>query len=134
MRVSDSEWAREFLQQILSRCVLVGVNNPRNVGTGSALCWNDQSGFPLDWNGPINRPFDPFPNEAKARPIIELLEAVVHRYPQRIALAGPDASITYAEIWRALAGWAEQITGATAPGDLVGILAPVSTAIPNSAI
>ncbi|MGC2031678.1 MAG: AMP-binding protein [Steroidobacteraceae bacterium] len=130
MRVSDSEWAREFLQQILSRCVLVGVNNPRNVGTGSALCWNDQSGFPLDWNGPINRPFDPFPDEAKARSIIELLETVVHRYPHRIALAGPDASITYAEIWRALAGWAEQITEATAPGDLVGIVAPVSTAFP----
>src|ERR1700722_11792709 len=130
MRVSDSEWAREFLQQILPWSVLDGVNNPRNVGTESALCWNDQSGFSLDWNGPINRPFDPFPDEAKGRPIIELLEAVVHRYPERIALAGPDASITYAEIWRALAGWAEQIAEATAPGDLVGILAPVSTSFP----
>ena len=130
MRVSDSEWAREFLQQILPWSVLDGVNNPRNVGTESALCWNDQSGFSLDWNGPINRPFDPFPDEAKGRPIIELLEAVVHRYPERIALADPDASITYAEIWRALAGWAEQIAEATAPGDLIGILAPVSTAFP----
>ena len=106
------------------------MSNPRNVGTGSALCWNDESGFPLDWNGPVNRPFDPFPDEAKGRPIIELLEAVVHRYPERIALAHPDASITYAEIWRALAGWAERIAEATAPGDLVGIVAPVSTAFP----
>ena len=106
------------------------MNNPRNAGTGSALCWNDQSGFPLDWNGPINRPFDPFPDEAKGRPIIELLEAVVHRYPERIALEHPGASVTYAEVWRALAFWAEQIAEATAPGDLVGILAPVSTAFP----
>jgi len=106
------------------------MSNARSVGTGSALCWNDQSGFPLDWNGPINRPFDAFPDEAKTRPIIELLEAVVHRYPERIALADSDASITYAEIWRALTGWAEQIGGATAPGDLVGILAPASTAFP----
>jgi amino acid adenylation domain-containing protein len=106
------------------------MNNPRSFGTGSALCWNDQSCFPLDWNGPVNRPFDAFPEEAKVRPIIELLEAVVHRYPDRIALADPDASITYAELWRASAGWADQIAGATAPGDLIGILAPVSTAFP----
>jgi non-ribosomal peptide synthetase component F/thioesterase domain-containing protein/acyl carrier protein len=106
------------------------MSKARSFGTGSALCWNDQSDFPLDWNGPIERPFDAFPDEAKARPIIELLEAVVRQYPQRIALADADASITYAETWRALAGWAEQIAGATAPGDLIGILAPVSTAFP----
>jgi non-ribosomal peptide synthetase component F/thioesterase domain-containing protein/acyl carrier protein len=106
------------------------MSKARSFGTGSALCWNDQSNFPLDWNGPINRPFDAFPDEAKARPIIELLEAVVHRYPERIALADAEVSITYAETWRALAGWAEQIAGATAPGDLIGILAPVSTAFP----
>jgi amino acid adenylation domain-containing protein len=102
----------------------------RSVETVSALCWNDQSGFPLDWNGPINRLFDAFPDEAKARPIIELLEEVVHRYPERIALADPAGSITYAELWRALARWAQQIAAATVPGDLVGILAPVSTAFP----
>src|SRR5271168_1306589 len=96
----------------------------------SVLCWDDQSQFPLDWNGPVNRPFDAFPDEAKSQPIIGLLEAVVLRSPERIALADADASITYAEIWSAVAGWAEQIAGATAPGDLIGILAPVSTEFP----
>jgi acyl-coenzyme A synthetase/AMP-(fatty) acid ligase/thioesterase domain-containing protein/acyl carrier protein len=92
--------------------------------------WNDQSDFPLDWNGPIDRPFDAFPEAAKTRPIIELLQAVVRRHPERIALAGAEASITYGEMWRAVAGRAEQIAAATAPGDLVGILAPVSIAFP----
>jgi amino acid adenylation domain-containing protein len=101
---------------------------------GMSNTWSlgSQSDLPLDWNGPIHRPFEFFPDEAKGRPIIELLEAVVRRHPQRIALVDPvsEASITYAELWRDLAGWAEQIAAATAPGDLVGILAPVSTAAP----
>lgn len=97
---------------------------------GSALCWDDQCHLPLDWNGPVNRPFDAFPDDAKSQPIVELLEAVALRHPERIALADADASITYAEFWSAVAGWAEQIAEATAPGDLVGILAPASAEFP----
>src|SRR5581483_9396363 len=97
---------------------------------GAALCWNDQSDFPLDWNGPIHRPFEAFPDESKARPIIELLRVVVGRFPERVALCGSQGTVTYAELWRALSHWAEQIAGTTAPGDLVGILAAVSPAFP----
>jgi acyl-CoA synthetase (AMP-forming)/AMP-acid ligase II len=63
---------------------------------------------------------------------VELLEVAVRRFPERIALSGPEASITYAELWRAVTGLAEQIAGATAPGDLVGVLAPVSPAFPTA--
>jgi amino acid adenylation domain-containing protein len=106
------------------------MSNARSDWAGPTLYWNDRSCIPLDWNGPVNQPYDAFPDGAKARPIIELLEAVVHRYPDRIALADAHASITYTELWRAVAGWAEQIAEATAPGDLIGILAPQSTAFP----
>ena len=106
------------------------MSDARSDWAGPALTWDDRSCIPLDWNGPVNRPFDAFPDEDKSRPIVELLEAVVHRYPERIALADPHTSITYAEFWRAMAGWAEQIAGATAAGDLIGILAPASTAFP----
>ena len=106
------------------------MSEARSCLPGAALCWNDRSEFPLDWNGPDNRPFDPFPDESKARPIVELLEQVVGRFPERIALFGPEGSITYAELWRVLTGWAERIAAATAPGDLVGILAPVSPEFP----
>jgi acyl-coenzyme A synthetase/AMP-(fatty) acid ligase/thioesterase domain-containing protein/acyl carrier protein len=106
------------------------MSDARSDWAGPALSWSDRSCIPLDWNGPADRPFDAFPDGAKVRPIIELLEAMVHRYPERMALADPDASITYAELWRAVAGWAEQIAEATADGDLVGILAPPSTTFP----
>ena len=106
------------------------MSEARSWRPGAALCWNDQSDFPLDWNGPIDRLFDAFPEESKERPIVELLEVVVRRFPERIALSGPEASLTYAELWRALCGLAEQITGATEPGALVGILAPVSPVFP----
>lgn len=95
-----------------------------------ALHWSDRSDHPLDWNGPDSRPFEPFTDGSKARPIVELLERVVGRFPQAIALSGPDFSVTYAELWRVSTGWAEQIAGATAPGELVGILAPVSSEFP----
>jgi amino acid adenylation domain-containing protein len=106
------------------------MSEARSCLPGAALGWNDRSEFPLDWNGPDNRPFDPFPDESKARPIVELLEQVVGRFPERIALFGPEGSITYAELWRVLTGWAERIAAATAPGDLVGILAPVAPEFP----
>jgi amino acid adenylation domain-containing protein len=106
------------------------MSEARSCFPGAALYWNDQSDFPLDWNGPISRPFEAFVDESKARPIVELLEMVVRRFPERIALSGPQTSITYAELWRVMSGWAEQIAGATAPGDLVGILAPVSPEFP----
>ncbi|HEY1312765.1 MAG TPA: AMP-binding protein, partial [Steroidobacteraceae bacterium] len=96
----------------------------------AALPWSDESCFPLDWNGPVGRPFDCFPEEAKARPIAELLAAVVRRHPQRIALLGKDTSLTYAALWREVGGWAEFIAGASAPGALVGIRAGVSPAFP----
>jgi amino acid adenylation domain-containing protein len=96
---------------------------------GAVLSWNDASdNIPLDWNGPVDRVFDVFPDEAKARPIIELLEASVRRFPERVAIVDSAASMTYTEIWRASAALAEQIAAATAPGDWVGILAPVSAA------
>ena len=97
---------------------------------GAALCWNDRSTFSLDWNGPVDRSFEPFADASKARPIVELLEEVARRFPERIALVDAHVSITYAELWRVLCGWAEVIAGATGPGDLVGILAPVAPEFP----
>ena len=106
------------------------MREPPNSCPGAALDWTDQSDFPLDWNGPTHRPFESFAPESKAHPIVELLEAVVRRFPQRVALLGPEGPVTYAEFWHALSGCAEQIRSATSPGDLVGILAPVAPQFP----
>ena len=96
----------------------------------AALPWTDQSPLPLDWNGPIHRPFTPFPSESKAIPIANLLEQVVHRFPQRTALLGSEAPVTYAQLWRAASAHAEQIASVTIPGDLVAILAPSGPQFP----
>lgn len=104
--------------------------NQSSHSADATLHWSDQSHFPLDWNGPVGRPFHRFPDDAKSRPIADLLEAVVRRHPERIALMNADTSVTYAELWREVAGWAEFIAGATAPGDLVGIRATVSSTVP----
>lgn len=106
------------------------MTEPLSKFPGAALQWTDQSDFPLDWNGPTHRPFDPFAPESKACPIVDLLERVVRRFPQRIALWGPEAPVTYAELWRAVNGCAEQIAATTVPGDLVAVLAPVSPQFP----
>jgi amino acid adenylation domain-containing protein len=86
--------------------------------------------LPLDWNGPVDRPFTPFAEGDKARPIIELLESVVRRYPARVALLDTHSSITYADLWREIAVCAEYIAAATGPGEVVGILAPTSIRFP----
>ncbi len=113
----------------VSSGVTVPIDSPQ-----SLLEWNDQSRFPLDWpldlNGPVDRPFTVFPDAAKMRPIIELLEDVVRRYPQRIALIDASSAITYAEIWQSIAGSSERIAETTAPGDLIGIVAPASITSP----
>jgi amino acid adenylation domain-containing protein len=110
------------------------VTKEQGKSPGAALHWIDQSDIPLGWNGPTNRPFDPFAAESKARPIIELLEQVVRRCPRRNALWSPGGPVTYTELWRAAAGCAEQIAASTAPGDLVAILAPAAPQFPIAMI
>jgi non-ribosomal peptide synthetase component F/thioesterase domain-containing protein/acyl carrier protein len=94
------------------------------------LRWLPESSLPLDWNGPVDRPFARFREEDTDRPIIELLEHVVRRQPDRMAVADGEATLTYAELWRGLSGLAEAIAAKTMPGDLVGILLPTCTHTP----
>jgi acyl-coenzyme A synthetase/AMP-(fatty) acid ligase/thioesterase domain-containing protein/acyl carrier protein len=108
------------------------VDHSQNNGADAVLPWSDQSNFPLDWNGPVGRPFERFPDEAKAQPIAHLLAAVVRRHPDRVALLGEGTSISYAELWREVGGWAEFIAAATAPGELVAVRAAVSAAFPTA--
>src|SRR5690348_2366076 len=86
--------------------------------------WLEESRLPLDWNGPIDRAFSRFLDEDMDRPIIELLERVVRKQPDRVALTDGATALTYAELWGKLSGLGEAIADRTRPGDLVGILLP----------
>src|SRR5262245_52991682 len=92
--------------------------------------WLEDGPYPLDWNGPTDRPFRTFPDEDLDRPIIEHLERVTRRYPDRIAVTDSESSFTFAELWDGLSGLAETIAAQTDPGELIGIVLPTCSLFP----
>jgi amino acid adenylation domain-containing protein len=86
--------------------------------------WLEDDLRPLDWNGPVDRRFTRFPDEALDQPIIELLERVARRHRNRIAIGDADTALAFGELWDGLSGLAETLAADTQPGDLIGILLP----------
>lgn len=94
------------------------------------LRWLADSRFPLDQNGPVDRPFASFRDEDLDTPIVRQLEVVVRRQPDRVALLDGTTTLTYAELWSGLSGLAEAIAERTKPGEAVAILLPACTLAP----
>jgi amino acid adenylation domain-containing protein len=94
------------------------------------LKWLEDGKHSLDWNGPAGRDFTSFPDEDLDRPIIHHLERVACRYPNRIAIADSDTSLSFEQLWGGLSGLAEAIAAETKPGDLIGILLPAGSMFP----
>jgi len=85
---------------------------------------------PLDWNGPVARPFNPFAADDLDVPIVELVARVVHRSPDRTAVSDGTGSLTYAALWSRALALAETIELRTRPGDLVALLLPAEVVFP----
>jgi amino acid adenylation domain-containing protein len=101
--------------------------------------WLEDGKYPLDWNGPTDRPFAEFGrkfgNGDPHRSIIDHLESVARRYPDRVAITdsnggAPATSVSYAQLWQGLSGLAETIAAATQPGELIAIALPVCPLLP----
>jgi amino acid adenylation domain-containing protein len=92
--------------------------------------WLEDDRRPLDWNGPVDRLFTRFPDEALDRPIVDHLERVARRHRNRIAIGDTDSALTFGELWDALSGLAETLAADTQPGDLIGILLPACSLFP----
>jgi acyl-coenzyme A synthetase/AMP-(fatty) acid ligase/thioesterase domain-containing protein/acyl carrier protein len=88
---------------------------------------NQSSKRPLDWSGPTSRHFVTFDHGNLDLPVGKLLEAVVSRFPTRIALDDGQSQLTYRELWSLTRSLASRIVEETDPGKLVGILLPTST-------
>jgi amino acid adenylation domain-containing protein len=94
--------------------------------------WLEDGKYPLDWNGPTGRPFCEFGvdwgprlgEEDPDRSIIDHLERVSRRHPDRVALTDSDTSVSYAQLWDGISGLAETICAESKPGELIGILLP----------
>jgi non-ribosomal peptide synthetase component F/acyl carrier protein len=95
-----------------------------------SLEWLDDGKRPLDWNGPASRIFTRFRDQDLDRPIIDHLERVARRHPNRIAVTDSDISLSFKELWDGLSGLAETIAAETRPGDLIGILLPTCSMYP----
>jgi amino acid adenylation domain-containing protein len=55
-------------------------------------------GVPLDYGGPIDRPFEAFPQSALDGSIIDRFETIVARFPDRLAIRDQSTSLTYWEL------------------------------------
>ena len=86
--------------------------------------WLGDDHRPLDWNGPVDRLFTRFPDQALDRPIIDHLEHAARSYRDRIAIRDADTALTFGELWDGLSGLAETLAADSNPEDLIGILLP----------
>lgn len=98
--------------------------------TSPVFQWLEDDRRPLDWNGPVTRPFTRFRDQDLQQPIVEQFERVARRQRSRIAIRDADTALTFGELWDAVSGLAEALAAKSHPGDLIGILLPASPMFP----
>src|SRR5262249_30154525 len=54
--------------------------------------------MPLDYAGPVDRPFEEFPASALASSISDRFDAIVRRFSARLAIQDASISLTYGEL------------------------------------
>jgi amino acid adenylation domain-containing protein len=53
---------------------------------------------PLDYGGPVGRPFEPFPDSALDGSVIDRFDAVARRFPERLAIQDLTCRLAYSEL------------------------------------
>ena len=99
--------------------------------TFPTFVWLADDPRPLDWNGPVDRPFTRVRDQDLQRPIIEHFERIARRQRGRIAVRDANTALTFGELWDAVSGLAETLAAETKPGDLIGILLPACPMFPR---
>ncbi|HEV2562578.1 MAG TPA: non-ribosomal peptide synthetase [Rhizomicrobium sp.] len=100
------------------------------IRSGAPPRWIETSRFSLDWNGPGARAFVPFDAKDLGRPIIALFESAARGHADRIAIDDGRVRLTYREAAGIVHRLAARIAAQIRPGELVGILLPVSVEFP----
>ena len=98
--------------------------------TFPTFVWLADDPRPLDWNGPVGRPFTRVRDQDLQQPIIEHFERLARRQRGRIAVRDANTALTFGELWDAVSGLAETLGAETKPGDLIGILLPACSMFP----
>jgi amino acid adenylation domain-containing protein len=79
---------------------------------------------PVDFNGPVDRPYVPLPDSALDRPLFETFAAVAARAPDAIALEDGEAELRYGDLLEQASRLGSAIARVVAPGEPVGIALP----------
>src|SRR5204862_8033333 len=82
---------------------------------------------PVDQGGPVDRPFEPFPESALQQSIVERFATTALRHSSRVAVSDMGRTLTYAE----LAALVDQIAAATATA-ISARSGPVAILLPRS--
>src|SRR3954470_2570871 len=98
--------------------------------TVPTIAWLADDPRPLDWNGPVDRPFTRVRHQDLDRSFVEHFERVVQQQRGRVAIADGDTALTFGELWNGVSGLAETLGGETQSGDLIGILLPACPMFP----
>jgi acyl-coenzyme A synthetase/AMP-(fatty) acid ligase/thioesterase domain-containing protein/acyl carrier protein len=98
------------------------------------LQWLTASQEPLDRDGPVEVPFDPFDSAWISRPICECFDRVARRYLEKTAVDDGQICFTYGEIHRASLVLARRIEARVPPGSPVGVLLEHSAFFPIAAL
>ena len=92
--------------------------------------WLNESNYPLDWNGPVDRAYTPFAESEMEESIAARFVRVANAHPDRIAVDDGTARRTYRELLQSVQQLARAITARTKAGELIGILSPASVDCP----
>ena len=70
--------------------------------------------LPIDHGGPVDRPFEVFPYSALESSVLDRFDAVVSRFPERLAIQDTTRRLTYTELAAMVDGIAAAVIAATA--------------------
>jgi non-ribosomal peptide synthetase component F len=98
------------------------------------LQWFTASREPLDHDGPVEVPFDPFEPVWISRPICERFDQIARRHSEKTAVDDGEICFTYGEIHRASLVLARSIEARVQPGRPVGVLLEHSAFFPIAAL
>src|SRR6266478_453737 len=98
------------------------------------LQWLTASPEPLDHDGPVEVPFDPFEPAWISRPICERFDQIARRHSEKTAVDDGEICFTYGEIHRASRVLALSIDACVPPGRPVGVLLEHSAFFPIAAL
>jgi acyl-coenzyme A synthetase/AMP-(fatty) acid ligase/thioesterase domain-containing protein len=90
--------------------------------------------LPLDHDGPIDVPFEPWSDSRIERSIVEIFNEVAARHRDKVAIVDDRTSLTYRALQSASLHLARRIVALVPPGKPVGILLPNNALFPLAAL